>query len=69
MAKNSGKELSPEQRGKLLKALKDRFEKHLNRHKGLGWAEIQAKLKANAEKLWSLYEMEKNRRRTGCGWP
>src|SRR5204863_7525897 len=52
------KELSSEQREKLLRALKDRFEKNLNRHKGLEWAKVQAKLEANAEKLWSLNEME-----------
>ena len=52
------KELSPKQREELLKALKHRFEKNLNRHKGLEWAKVQAKLEANAEKLWSLNEME-----------
>src|SRR5436190_13475186 len=53
------KKLSPEQREELLKALKARFEKNMNRHKGLEWAEIQAKLQANTEKLWSLHEMER----------
>ena len=53
------KELSPKQREELLKALKARFEKNMNRHKGLEWAKVQAKLEANAEKLWSLNEMEK----------
>ncbi|MBE7551875.1 MAG: DUF4256 domain-containing protein [Anaerolineales bacterium] len=52
------KELSPEQREELLGALKARFEKNLNRHKGLEWAKVQAKLEANPEKLWSLNEME-----------
>src|SRR4028119_1212789 len=52
------KELSPEQREKLLTALKARFEKNMNRHKGLEWANVQAKLEANTEKLWSLDEME-----------
>jgi hypothetical protein len=52
------KELSPEQRDELLGALKARFEKNMNRHKGLEWAKVQAKLKANTEKLWSLNEME-----------
>src|SRR6266700_541352 len=52
------KQLSPKQREELLKALKARFEKHLNRHKGLEWAKVQSKLEANAEKLWSLNEME-----------
>ena len=43
----------------LLKTLKARFEKNSNRHKGLAWADIQAKLEANADKLWSLHEMER----------
>ena len=51
--------LSPKQREELLRALKARFEKNMNRHKGLEWAEVQAKLEANAEKLWSLNEMER----------
>jgi hypothetical protein len=53
------KELSPKQREELLAALKARFEKNLNRHKGLDWAKVQAKLEANADKLWSLNEMER----------
>ena len=53
------KALSPEQRKELLGALKARFEKNMNRHKGLEWAKIQTKLEANAGKLWSLYEMER----------
>ena len=53
------KELSPEQREELLRALKARFEKNMNRHEGLGWAKVQAKLAANAAKLWSLNEMER----------
>ena len=53
------KELSPKQREELLRALKDRFEKNLKRHKGLEWAKVQARLEANAEKLWSLHEMER----------
>ena len=53
------KELSPEQRGELLRALKVRFEKNMNRHKGLEWAKVQAKLEANTDKLWSLNEMER----------
>ena len=52
------KKLSAEQRDELLKTLKTRFEKNLNRHKGLEWPKVQAKLEANAEKLWSLSEME-----------
>src|ERR1043165_1333777 len=52
-------ELSPKQREELLRALKARFEKNMNRHKGLEWAKVQVKLRANAEKLWSLSEMER----------
>jgi len=51
--------LSKKQCDDLLKALQARFEKNRNRHKGLAWAEVQAKLEANAEKLWSLSEMER----------
>jgi hypothetical protein len=53
------KELSPEQREDLLRALKARFENNMNRHEGLEWAKVQAKLEANPEKLWSLNEMER----------
>ncbi len=53
------KELSPKQREELLRALKARFEKNMNRHKGLEWAKVQAKLEANTKKLWSLNEMER----------
>src|SRR3989441_4454394 len=53
------KELSPEQHEELLRALKARFEKNMNRHKGLEWAKVNAKLEANTEKLWSLNEMER----------
>ena len=52
------KELSPERRAELLGVLKERFEKNTNRHKGLGWADVKARLEARAEKLWSLNEME-----------
>jgi len=55
----SKKALSPEQRNDLLKKSKARFEKNMNRHKGLEWDEVQAKLEANIEKLWSLNEMER----------
>jgi len=60
--KNSGrnkKELSPKQRDELLVALKARFEKNMNRHKGLEWARVQARLEAHPEKLWPLNEMER----------
>jgi hypothetical protein len=53
------KALSPEQHEELLSALKARFEKNMNRHKGLEWAEVQPKLEASTEKLWSLNEMER----------
>jgi len=53
------KELSPEQREELLRALKSRFEKNMNRHKGIEWAKVQTKLEANTEKLRSLNEMER----------
>jgi hypothetical protein len=52
------KKLSPEQCEELLRALKVRFEKNMNRHKGLEWAKVKAKLEANPEKLWSLDDME-----------
>lgn len=56
--KKNKQKLSAAQRDELIKALKTRFEKNMNRHKGIEWAKVQAKLEANAEKLWSLYEME-----------
>jgi hypothetical protein len=52
------KKLPPEEREELLTTLKARFEKNRNRHKDLQWAKVQAKLEANTEKMWSLYEME-----------
>jgi len=58
-SKNNEKELSPEQRKALLVVLKARFEKNMNRHEGLEWAKVQAKLEANTEKMWSLNEMER----------
>ena len=53
------KELSPKQREELLTGLQARFEKNLNRHAGLDWAKVQARLEGNPEKLWSLGEMER----------
>ena len=53
------KELSPEQREELIKTLKVRFEKNKSRHTGLEWANVQSKLEVNADKLWSLSEMER----------
>ncbi|WP_404328619.1 DUF4256 domain-containing protein [Mesobacillus maritimus] len=52
-------ELSQETREELLSTLKKRFEKHMNRHEGLEWDKVQAKLEGNPEKLWSLNEMER----------
>ncbi|EPY7703875.1 hypothetical protein BKK39_05625 [Bacillus cereus] len=51
-------ELSVEQREELIKVLQARFEKNMTRHEGLEWAKVEAKIEANAEKLWSLNEME-----------
>ncbi|HMV86949.1 MAG TPA: DUF4256 domain-containing protein [Blastocatellia bacterium] len=53
------KALKTNQREELLSTLKARFEKHMHRHQGLDWAKVQAKLEANAEKLWPLSEMER----------
>ena len=58
MAKKNKKELSSAQRDELLKTVKMRFEKNMNRHKGIDWAKVEARLKANADKLSSLSEME-----------
>ncbi|QSB09221.1 DUF4256 domain-containing protein [Lysinibacillus fusiformis] len=52
------KELSQEQREELINTLQARFEKNTSRHEGLDWANVQAKLEAKMEKLWSLHEME-----------
>jgi Protein of unknown function (DUF4256) len=57
-SKSNKNELTREQREQLLKALKARFEKNMNRHQGLEWAKVQATLEANTEKLWSLSQME-----------
>ncbi|HEV2297633.1 MAG TPA: DUF4256 domain-containing protein [Candidatus Acidoferrales bacterium] len=51
--------LSKKQREELLRVLKSRFEKNMNRHQSLDWAKVQAKLDANTAKLWSLNEMER----------
>src|SRR5437867_1254872 len=59
MTKKNKKDLSPQQRETLLRALHHRFEKNLHRHKGLEWSKVQARIKADKEKLWSLNEMEK----------
>jgi hypothetical protein len=54
-----GKQLSQEQRAALLATLKTRFDKHADRHPGLAWAKVQARLESKPEKLWSLQEMER----------
>ncbi|HLC20248.1 MAG TPA: DUF4256 domain-containing protein [Candidatus Nanoarchaeia archaeon] len=56
---NNKNKLSSEQHEELLSALKARFEKNMNRHNGLEWAKVQARLEAHTEKLWSLNEMER----------
>jgi hypothetical protein len=56
---NTNKDLSVDQREELFKSVKLRFDKNMNRHKGLEWICIQAKLELNADKLWSLFEMER----------
>jgi hypothetical protein len=55
----SANDMKVKQREELLRTLKARFEKNRNRHQGLEWAKVQAKLEANPEKLWSLHEMER----------
>jgi Protein of unknown function (DUF4256) len=57
--KTAKKALPQDQRFELLNVLKARFEKNMNRHKGLDWAKVRAKLEADAGKLWSLNEMER----------
>ena len=52
------KKLTSGEQDTLIKTLKTRFEKNMNRHKGLDWTAVQAKLLANPQKLWSLYAME-----------
>ena len=52
------KKLSPKEHKELLETLQARFEKNMNRHKGLEWAKVKAKLEANSAKLWSLHMME-----------
>ena len=59
MTRVNKKDLTSEQREELLSTLKARFENKMNRHEGLDWAKIQAKLENNIEKLWSLHEMER----------
>ena len=53
------KDMTAKQREELLKGLKTRFENNMNRHRGLEWTRVQARLEASAEKIWSLYEIER----------
>lgn len=59
MTNQNVKELTADQRDQLLETLQARFENNMDRHEGLKWAEVQARLEANADKLWSLSEMER----------
>ncbi len=59
MAKSPKKELSSKLQEEFLKLLKQRFDKNKDRHKGLDWAKVEARLKGNPSKLWSLNEMER----------
>lgn len=52
------RELSNDQKRDILKVLQNRFEKNIDRHKGINWADVQAKLETKPSKLWSLHEME-----------
>ena len=54
------KELSAKQRESLLRTLKARFEDHMNRHSGIQWTAVQARLESGGSKLWSLNEMEES---------
>jgi len=56
---SKGKEMKAKEREELLEAVKDRFIKHMNRHKGHEWGKVQVRLEAGTEKLWSLREMER----------
>lgn len=57
-SKTKKNKLSAEQRDELLEILATRFEKHTNRHKGIKWADVRARLEKKPDKLWSLSEME-----------
>lgn len=58
-SENVIKELSAEQRDELMQIVKARFDKNMHRHEGIEWNDVQVRLDANPEKLWSLYEMER----------
>jgi len=53
------KELPAQQRDGLLSTLKARFEAHMNRHSGIDWTTVRARLASSGSKLWSLHEMER----------
>lgn len=57
-ALNPKKELLPEQKAELIKVLQIRFDRNMNRHKGIDWASVQKRLEIHSEKLWSVNEME-----------
>lgn len=59
MATSNNKKLSKEEREEFFETLKERFETHMNRHKGLEWLDVQSRMESNPGKLWSLHEMEK----------
>jgi len=59
LAGKTQKKLSPERHKELIRKLKERFDKNMNRHKGLEWPKLEANLDANTENLWSIYEMER----------
>ncbi|MDR2038834.1 MAG: DUF4256 domain-containing protein [Bacteroidales bacterium] len=59
MTKNNKKEIPPEQKEAILNTLKERFERNMHRHQGIKWVNVQVKLEAHPEKLWSLIEMER----------
>ena len=58
-SKSHKKELAAQERDDLLNTLKTRFEKNKNRHPGIDWAAVQARLESHPDKLWSLHEMER----------
>ena len=60
MAKENQKKLTSKQSEELILILKSRFVKNSNRHKGIEWTKVEIKLKANPDKLWSLYQMEES---------
>ncbi len=58
MTQSDKKELLPKQEEELLNTLNVRFKKNIKRHEGIDWIKVEARLKANSQKLWSLYQME-----------